>query len=225
MKKYKGETGTVYKTSYAWIRKVSTFGKVEPNPDETYCAWCEKSQTEILTEHIDLEAHIDPQPIESKECDCICHEDVEFTHDYGKPCIHCTPSQPEEWEKKSFKDKALLVKSWFEDSEGIELSDYVYGRMASRISNLLAEEKARGVIEKQKQAEYDIKVIKFHGEQNLKIIELAEEQARHDLIQKLEREVRKMKVKTVILDVKNKPISLAVLNHNMLLDKVLELLK
>lgn len=53
MKKYKGETGTVYQTTYAWIRKVAGYGKTEDNPNETHCGWCDKTQTEILNEHIE----------------------------------------------------------------------------------------------------------------------------------------------------------------------------
>lgn len=42
------------KATYAWKAFTSGFG-VKPAPDDTYCAWCNKSQVQILNEHI--EAH------------------------------------------------------------------------------------------------------------------------------------------------------------------------
>ena len=42
-----------FKTNYAWVRAISGFGKQPKyDPDNTKCAWCNKSQTEILDEHL-----------------------------------------------------------------------------------------------------------------------------------------------------------------------------
>ena len=51
----KTKPNTVYTVPYAWTRKLKSFDASKPDPDETRCAWCNKSQTEILDEHIDME--------------------------------------------------------------------------------------------------------------------------------------------------------------------------
>jgi len=53
MKKDELTIDTVQAT-YAWVRKAAGFGK-QPKyaPNDTHCGWCNKSQTEILNEHIE----------------------------------------------------------------------------------------------------------------------------------------------------------------------------
>ena len=58
----KSEVGQVYLVPYAWTRIVAGFGKQpEYDPENTRCAWCNKNQDEISTEHI--EAHNEPNEV------------------------------------------------------------------------------------------------------------------------------------------------------------------
>ena len=54
--KYKGETGNVWETSYAWYSYPSNFFKRKATPKDIFCAWCSKSQEQIGLEN--CEAHL-----------------------------------------------------------------------------------------------------------------------------------------------------------------------